>query len=79
MTQEALTSFFGWMAILNIAFLTISTLLIMVLKTWAATLHSRLFGIKSAAVQQAMYEWLGHYKIATMVFSVVPYIALRLI
>ncbi len=79
MTQEALTSFFGWMAVINIAFLFISTLLIMALKDWAANLHSRLFGIEAAIVQQMMYEWLGHYKVGTLLLSVVPYFALRLI
>ena len=79
MTQETLTSLFGWMAVLNIAFLFIGTLAILVLKNWAANLHSRLFGIEAAAVPQLMYEWLGHYKIATLVLSVVPYFALRLV
>ncbi len=79
MTQETLTSFFGWMAVLNIAFLSISMLLIMALKDWAANLHSRLFRVESADVHQLMYEWLGYYKAATFLLSVVPYFALRLI
>lgn len=78
MSQEVLTSFFGWMAALNIAVLVAGTLAILVLKDWAAGFHARLFNIEEAAVRQTMYSWLGSYKVATLVFSVMPYLALRL-
>lgn len=78
MSHEFLTSFFGWMAVLNIAMLTLGALTILVMKEWAAGLHARLFNLDEAVVRQAMYAWLGNYKVATLVFSVMPYLALRL-
>jgi len=78
MTFDTLTTFFGWMAALNIAVLLIGSLAILLLRDWAANLHSGLFRLDAGAVRQVMYEWLGTYKIATLVFSVVPYLALRL-
>lgn len=79
MTQETLTAFLGWMAVLNIAFLTLATLLILAMKGWAARLHGRLFGLEPADVHLAMYDWLGRYKLATLILSVMPYLAVRLV
>lgn len=78
MTQEFLTSVFGWMAVINIAVLCLSALLLMVMKDWVAGLHARLFGLEEARVRQAIYVWLGNYKILTLIFALVPYLALRI-
>lgn len=78
MTLETLTSVFGWMSVINIAFLLISTLLMLVLKDWATTLHARLFDIDAGAARLEWYRWLGNYKIFALITSIVPYIALRL-
>lgn len=78
MTQESLTAFFGWMAVINIAFLGISTLLVLALRDWAARLHSNLFGLEAASVREAMYSWLGTYELATLILTVTPYFALRI-
>ena len=78
MTLDTLTTFFGWMVVLNITVLTIGSLAILLLKDWAANLHSGLFRLEAGFVRQAMYEWLGTYKVATFIFSIVPYLALRL-
>jgi hypothetical protein len=78
MSQEMLTTFFGWMSVINIAFLTLATVLMLVLRDWTVALHSRLFGLSEADVRTALYGWLAQYKIATLVLSVAPYLALRL-
>ena len=77
MTPEFLLHFFGWMAVINIAFLTLATLGIIATRDWAAGLHARMFGVDAADVRLAMYGWLGHYKLATLILTVVPYLALR--
>jgi len=78
MTQDMLTTFFGWMVVLNFGILLISTLLILGLKDWASGLHARLFGLDAAVVRQTMYVWLGSYKVALIVLTLVPYLALLL-
>jgi hypothetical protein len=78
MTLEVLTSFFGWMSVINIAFLLISALMMLLLKDWATSLHARLFGIEASAARLVWYRWLGNYKILTLILSIVPYFALRL-
>ena len=78
MTQEILTTFFGWMTVINIVFLTLSSLMLMIMKDWVASLHGHLFGVEPAQVKQTIYSWLGAYKIMTLIFSLAPYLALRL-
>ena len=56
-----------------------SALVVMGLGTWASQFHAHLFGLDEARVRQAMYVWLGHYKVTLIVFALVPYITLRLI
>lgn len=78
MPLETLTTFFGWMSIINIAFLLISTVLMVLMRDWATTLHARLFEIDAAAARLEWYRWLGNYKIFTLIFAIVPYFALRM-
>ncbi len=77
MTLENLTSLFGWMALLNITILLIGSLAIIAIRDFATDIHARLFRLEASTVREAMYVWLGNYKVATFVFSIVPYLALR--
>ncbi len=79
MTQDVLTSFFGWMALLNIAFLTLGTVMLLAFRDRAAGIHARLFGIGKDVVLRTMYSWLAAYKVATFALSIIPYLALRII
>jgi len=77
MTLEALTTFFGWCAIINIVVLLISTFLIMFFKQPVVRLHSKFFGVSVDELPAMYFNYLGNYKIATYVLSIVPYIALK--
>lgn len=79
MTQDMLTSFFGWMTVLNFGLLAFATLAMLVMRDWVAGLHGRLFGLDEAQVRLAFYSWLAGFKILAIVGSLVPYLALRLI
>ena len=78
MTVETLATFFGWMAVINILYLVIATLLLTMMKDWVSGVHQRLLGLEKKDATLAYFNWLGNYKIFTMIFSIVPYIALRL-
>ncbi len=78
MTVEALTTFFGWIAVINIAYLAIATLVMMGMQSWVISVHQRMFGIDEKDLKLAYYTWLGNYKIMTVVFAIGPYIALKL-
>ena len=79
MTLEQLTTLFKWMMIINIGILTISSILIMVLKNVICRMHGKLFGLKEDQVAMAAYGYLGLFKVLVILFSIVPYIALQFI
>ena len=78
MTLDALTTFFGWCAVINIAVLLISTFLIMIFKQAVMRLHSKFFDVTQDDLPAMYFNYLGNYKIATYVLSIVPYIALKI-
>ena len=78
MDLQALTTFFGWCAVLNIGFLMFSAIWIVVFRDFTKRTHTALMKVDEAALDTYYFQYLGNYKLATLVFSVVPYIALRL-
>lgn len=78
MTTETLTEFFGWASVINIALLLIFTILLIVMRGSISQLHSKLFGLDQKDLERAYFQYLGQYKIAMIVLSIVPYIALKI-
>ncbi|MDX1743497.1 MAG: hypothetical protein R3186_07880 [Ruegeria sp.] len=78
MTQEFLTSFFGWMAVLNIAILLFSTAMILLMRDWIADVHGRMFQMERSDVKRTYFRYLATYKILTLIFCIVPWLALKL-
>jgi len=78
MTIEGLTTFFGWCSILNIAILLISTVLLMIFKRPVMRFHSKVFDVTLDKLPTMYFDYLGNYKIATYVLSIVPYLALKI-
>lgn len=78
MTAESLTIFFGWMAVINIAYLALATVSVMGMQSWMIGVHQRMFGLDEKDLKLAYFTWVGNYKIIAVVFAFVPYIALKL-
>ncbi|MCT8159634.1 DUF6868 family protein [Pseudoruegeria sp. SHC-113] len=78
MTIDTLQQFFGLMALINIAFLLFATVMLMLLGDWAKAIHTKLTGVPQEALPEAYFSFLANYKIATLVFTVVPWLALCL-
>ncbi|MGV6804118.1 MAG: DUF6868 family protein [Ruegeria sp.] len=78
MTPEALTSFFGWMTVLNFAVLLLTTLAVVALQDRIAGIHGRMFQMEPGDVKKAYFKYLANYKILTIVFCLMPWIALKL-
>ena len=70
---------FEWMALINFFLLILMSLLVVVLRGWMTRLHGHLFQLTPAQVMQAVYAWLGQYKLFLIMFNIVPYVALRLL
>lgn len=76
-TIEVLTAFFGWCSVFNIGLLALTTVFLLVSKDWVSGIHASLFGLDRAELLPIYFGYLAHYKIAILVFNLVPYIALR--
>lgn len=76
---NTLTAFLGWCSILNIGVLMFSTLTLMLMKESIINLHSKLFGINQSHLPEMYFQYLANYKIAIIVFNLVPYITLKLL
>ena len=77
-TQEA-AQFLGWCTLLNIGLLAFSTVMLIAMRDPVARFHGRLFQLDPTDLQQAYFRYLANYKLLTLVFNVIPYIALKLI
>ncbi len=78
MTQEFLTAVFGWMTVLNFAILLFSSLMITTMQDWIAGIHGKMFQMDQAEVKKAYFKFLANYKLLTIVFCLMPWVALKL-
>ena len=78
-STQAAAEFIGWCALLNIGLLSLSTVMLIAMRDRIANFHGRLFRLDPSELQQAYFRYLANYKMLTLVFNVVPYIALKLV
>ncbi len=79
MAIAEITELFKWMTIINVMLFFLSLAVSTILKGTISKIHSRVFGISEARVLDILYGFFGIYKIAIVVFNVVPYLALLII
>ena len=79
MTQDILTTVFGWMTVLNIAFLLFITMMLITLQDWIAGIHGRMFQMEGSDVRRAYFRYLANYKLLIIMFCLVPWLALKLV
>jgi len=79
MNIETLTAFLGWCTVINIGVLIFTTIILVILREPITNIHSKLFGLNPANLPHEYFHYLGNYKIAVLIFNVVPYIALKVI
>ncbi len=71
---ETLTIFFGWCSVINIGFLLLLLLRGIIVRKLAA----KVFGVTTEEVKAAYMNVFMQYRNATLVLSVTPYIALKI-
>ena len=74
-----LTTFFMWCTILNMALLSVLSVMCICVGDWAYRMHSKWFSISREAFNVAIYSFLGLYKLLIFVFSLIPYVALLIV
>ena len=79
MDLDSIRAFFMWSTILNVALLSLSSLICVCAKDWAYRIHSKWFAISRETFNVAIYSFLGLYKVLIFVFNLIPYIALLIV
>jgi len=77
-TLSQITELFGWASVLNIGFLLLATMLLVSMKSIIVSLHSNMFGIPENELPLIYFKYLANYKTLSLVFTVCPYIALKI-
>ena len=76
--QSTLTEFFGWMTVINVVILALAGIAVMVARDAMIGMHAKMMGIGAAELPRLYFQYLANFKIAALVFSLGPYIALKL-
>lgn len=78
MNIQSVTEFFKWCSIVNIGMLIFSTLLLVVAQDQIFSFHGMMFDIPRESFNTVVYAFIGLYKVLIIVFSLVPYVALKI-
>ena len=79
MSIAELTTFLGWVSVINIGILLFSTFMVVTFRDACAQIHAKMFDMKKPDILRAYFQYLAQYKTLTLVFNLAPYIALRII
>ena len=69
----------GWSTILNVGVLVFSSLVLIIAGSPIKRLHAKMFGLSEGDLSRAYFQYLAQYKIAILIFNLVPYLALRIV
>ena len=73
-----ITTFFGWTTVINIVLLGFSSLIVIAFRGSISAMHGKMFGMETADLSRAYFQYIAQYKMAIIIFSLTPYIALKL-
>jgi len=79
MTIEIICAALGWCSVINIGLLMFSSILLIAIRGVVSRIHGKIFNLDEKYLSQAYFQYLAQYKIAIIVFNIVPYFALRII
>lgn len=78
MTISQLTELLGWASIINLAYLALTTFFLIFMRGTMLSFHRKMFDLDEKALISKYFDFLSIYKVATLVFIVAPYIALKI-
>jgi hypothetical protein len=74
----ALTTFFGWMTIVNMGIYLITVIAVASMREFAFRMNSKIFQISEEEVAKTTFKYVGAYKLLLTVFCFTPWLALKL-
>jgi hypothetical protein len=79
MSLEQLRDFLLWCAIINYGLLLFWVCIALFARDWMCGLVKSWFGVSSTHVDTVNYAGIAAYKLAILMFNVVPYIAILMV
>ena len=79
MTIDQLAAFFGWMTVLNIAFLALAWLFVWLGRPWITALVRYFIPVNAAVADEEYLRWLMQYELFIYVFNLMPWLALKIV
>ncbi len=77
-TLSQLTELLGWASILNMGMLVFAGIMLVLMRPFITSIHSRLFGLPEKELPLCYFNYLASYKTFTFVFTIAPYVALKI-
>ena len=78
MNIETIREFLGWCTVINFGLMALVVVKLLLVRDWASRVHAKMFGFDEGSVREAYFQFVAYYKIAIIVFNLVPYIALTI-
>jgi len=78
MDLNQLTTFLGWCTVINMGILAFTAIFLFVFKGFVIDLHSKLTGVSVTKLPALYFSYMANYKIGILIFSFVPYLALKI-
>ena len=78
-TLEAIQEILGWCSVINMGLLVVAAIAISTMRDAIMKIHSKMFSLSEEDLSRAYFQYLAQFKIAVLVFNLIPYIALRII
>jgi hypothetical protein len=75
---DVVTTFFGWTTVINFVLLAVSTISVIAMRESISRMHGKMFGLEPVDLSRAYFQYIAQYKIAIIVLSLTPYVALKL-
>jgi hypothetical protein len=78
MNSDEIQTFFGWCTAINFGLLILTSIILIPFQGKIAKLHSWLMNIDEQELPRIYMNYLANYKLGIFLFSLVPYIALKI-
>ncbi|MHC4291534.1 MAG: DUF6868 family protein [Planctomycetota bacterium] len=68
----------GWCSLINVVLMLVSWVIMLKVRAWAYSIHSKWFPITEQQFNVVVYSFFGLYKVLVIVFNIIPWIALSI-
>lgn len=75
---QVITTFFGWCAAVNLGIYSLTVFALMGFREPVKAIHSKVAAVPSEKLDELYFNYLGNFKIAMIILTIAPYIALKL-